>query len=597
MLFDTPEFANQLKAIMRDGARHPLYKEMTAHAEAMGVHMEGDKPIYLLERARPREDAEVKQYRLENYEPTTFSAAGKAIDIAKKVLNDNLFSIRWKDKNEDIEKLEKYTFQYYPQFNSLANYNKSVTVPKMLSDPNAIMAVKPKVIPSNQSQQVDPIIIIYASENVYWYDEECYVIFISEREDERVKKYRFAYYDANWYREFESWYNEPNKEVIVTDIAFYQTEFGEIPCWPLRGIAKTAPNGVVYWESFYRAALPEWNLAVIHESDLLGAYITHLHPKMYEMAEECNYAKEVEGIRYSCFGGSLQFPGKDGKQVIQECPSCKGSGYGTVKSPYGAYQFSRKKLEEGTPSALLPVGYITIETDATKMLEERTKEKVRRGMWAINMEVEDTVGEIQSGVAKQIDRSAQYDTLAGIADAVFDVHLQNQYFFFNKYMFAVKARSTRYDEDANLPEINKPAQFDVASTSELINDYKSAKDSGLDRNFLRTKEIEILSRDLTTNPDLKKYQITMLALDPLPGFTTDDILALTAEGLILKSDGAIHSNLKPFMDRAVQEHKNFLLLDKQEQVKIFEGYADELLKKAEPAIDPVVMNVDPKAAA
>ncbi len=597
MLFDTPEFAQQLKAIMRDQARHPLYQQTVDHAEAMGVHMESDKPLLLIQRARPREDEEIKAYRLANYQPVTAAAADKAVDVVKKVLNNNLFSIRWKDSSEDIEKLRKYTFEYYPDFNSLANYNKSVTVKKMLSDPNAVMAVKPNRIPRDQTEQVQPVIIIYGSNNVWWYDQDCFLIFLRKRTEDKIEKFTFAYYDANWYREFDAWYNEPDKKVIVVDIVEYQTNFNDIPCWTLRGKAKSTDNGAIYWESFFSAALPDWNLATIHESDLLGAYINHLHPKMYEMAEECNYAKHLDGSMYRCRSGQVLYPGKDGKNLVETCPSCLGSGYGTVKSPYGAYQFSRKKLEEGMPSSLLPVGYITIPTDATKMLEARTEKKVKSGMWAINMDVEDNVGEIQSGVAKQIDRSAQYDMLAAIADAVFDVHLQNQYYFLNKYMFAVKASSTRYDADTNLPEINKPAQFDVASTSELINNYKAAKDSGLDRNFLRTKEIEILSRDLNTNPDLKKYQITMLQLDPLPGFSTDDILSLSAKGYISDRDSVVHSNLKHFMDRAMREHTDFLLWDKQNQVELLNQYAEEFIAANKPKVDPAIMNVDVNNAA
>lgn len=592
MVFDTQEFADRLRDILRDGVRHPLYDKSVQHARDMSVHINGDKPLFLLERVRPRESDAVKAYRIENYEPTTKACAGKALDIVSKIFNSNLMSIRWKEKNADTEKLEQYTTYYYPTFNSLISYNKGVTITKMMADPNAVMAVKPDVVPRFQTEMVNPVVIIYGSPAVWDYDFEHFLICLNS-EDENPKKRKFAYYDTVSYREFWAWYNGSDHTISIEEITSYQHGFDEVPAWLLRGRPKSEDNGLVLWESFFSPALPDWNLAVIHESDLLGAYINHMHPQKYELAEECSHEKEVDGMKYRCRYGSVSFPGKDGKKIIEECPRCHGSGYSTAKGPYEVIQISRQKLEEGAPTSLAPVGYIPIPVEATKMLEDRTRERTQRGMWSINMEVEDSVGAIQSGVAKQIDRSAQSDTLGNIAQIVFDVHLQNQYYFINKYMFAVKAKSTRQDEDSNLPEINKPTQFDVASTSELINNYKSAKDSGLDRTFLRTREIEILSRDLSTNPDLKKYQIAMLELDPLPGFSTDDIMSLSSLGYITKQDSAIHSNLKPFMDRAVQENANFITLDKSSQVAIFQRYADELLEKTQPKVSMDAINPNP----
>lgn len=118
MIYGTQEFAEKIKGIIKDEARHPLYHESVHHAEAMSVHIYGDKPLYLLERARPREDAEVQVYRVENYEPTTKAGADKAIDIVGKIFNPTLYSINFKEKNDQTSLLEKYTLEYFPNYNS-----------------------------------------------------------------------------------------------------------------------------------------------------------------------------------------------------------------------------------------------------------------------------------------------------------------------------------------------------------------------------------------------------------------------------------------------------------------------------------------------
>src|SRR5690606_25737577 len=96
---------------------------------------------------------------------------------------------------------------------------------------------------------------------------------------------------------------------------------------------------------------------------------------------------------------------------------------------------------------------------------------IQKGMWAINMDIEEKVGEDQSGVAKVIDRSAQHDTLMNISTTFYDIHVNNEFYFINKYMFGVEASSARNEENDNLPEINKPTQFDITSVSELVNNF------------------------------------------------------------------------------------------------------------------------------
>jgi hypothetical protein len=205
------------------------------------------------------------------------------------------------------------------------------------------------------------------------------------------------------------------------------------------------------------------------------------------------------------------------------------------------------------------------------------------------MDVEDEVGENQSGVAKVIDRSAQYDTLYNIGSVVFDVHLQNTFYFFNKYMFGVADNSVGKDAEKNLPEINKPTQFDIASTAELVANYKVAKDSGLDPNFLQIKQIEIGTRDLTTNPDLKRFTNLLLDLDPLPGMDANTVGLNVSKYFIRQVDAVIHFNIKRFLERAIREDKGFMEKSREDQVAKLEEYGEEVVQETKPKIDPNAM--------
>jgi hypothetical protein len=584
MIFGNAQYAQLLKNIIESGFRHPLYEETVEHAKQMSVHIYGETPDYLLERVRPREETAVKDYRIENYEPTTKSGADKAIDILTKIFNPSLFSIRWKEENSDVQELKKYTFEYFPDYNSLVNYNKEVTLRKMIADPNALMAVKVAVIP-DVGENPEPEVIIYGSNNIWYYDRDHYLIFHHEEEVDSRKVFFFDYYDKNQHLHFSAYYEGSTREVVTTVIEQYAHNFGEIPAWKLRGKSKSLDNGSVVYESFFSSALPHWNLAVIHESDLLGAYINHMHPIRYELAEECGYSFDYEGTSYPCRSGEIKYPGSDGKGAKMSCPVCDGSGYRPVKSPYGAYQFDREKVTDAGAAPFLPVGFITVPVEATKLLEERTREMNKKAMWAINMDVEDEVGEVQSGVAKTIDRSGQHDTIFNIGSVCFDIHLTNQFYFINKYKFKEQAASVNRDENKNLPEINKPTKFDILTSAELINNFKVANESKLDKNFLRVKQMEVISSDISTNPDLKNYLMACTDLDPLFGYQQAEISLGVAQGVIRKVDWTIHENLKSFIDKAIDADRKYLEKTKPEKLKVLEQFANELIKGEQPRIE------------
>lgn len=589
MIYGEDSFNQILLAVIRDKYRHPHYERMCRIAKEGAVHIYGEVPEDLLNRARPREDEDVKNYRISNYESTTKGAAGKAITIISKIFNPTLSSIIF-PKTKQAEELRDYTMFYFPVFNSIMAFNKDVLLKKMIADPNAVQAVKPQRIPDNDAQKIKPIIVIYGTENVWNYDLDHFLINVGEEVTKEGIYYIFEYYDFEKYMKFKAWASN-NNTLHLEIVEEYPHNFkdddgeGEIPAWFLRGKPISCPDGSIVFESFFADAFPSWNLNIIHESDVMGAYINHLFPQKYETTEDCGFRYPYESQFYPCRGGRIKYPGKrEGEQMEMDCPSCGGSGRKAVTSPYGVYQYNKSKLEE-MPSTLAPVGYITVPVDATKMLEERADRMVKKGSHSINMDVEDEIGENQSGVAKTIDRSAQYDTIYDIGGVVFDIHIPNQFYFINKYKNAVEASSLNRNVDENLPQVNKPVNLNILSVAELINNFKAGKDSGLDRNFLQAKMVEILSRDLETNPEMKRYYLAIINLDPLFGLDYDVIDSEVSKGTVRKVDSSIHFNLKSFVDRAISEHKDFLTMDKPAQLEILEGYAEELIESEKPKLD------------
>lgn len=593
MIFGTPEFDELLVRVIREDYRHPLYDETCEHAEEMAVHLYAKKPIELLERMRPNEEVEVRDYRLESYEPTTKAPTDKALHILSKIFNPSLSSIRFPEENKSTtqKEFEDYITKNYPTYNSVQNYNKDVVLRKMLADPNAVMAIKFKKMPARTSETPQAVAVIYGSPNVWYYDEDCFLFFIKEeeRQDPTRTVYYFQYVDAERWVGFQAWVNNKTLELIVEEDKEHANGTPEIPAWFLRGMSEQKDNGEIIYKSFISSALPHLNLAIIHQSDLFGAFIKHLHPQKSVLSDECGYSEMYEGQRYSCRKGKIKHPIHGNESYEKDCPQCHGAGLVSVKSPYGEYRYNREKLDEST-SSRPPVEYLVIPTEPTKLLKEEVKDHIRMAMWSINMDVEDTVGENQSGVAKAIDRSGQYDTLYNVSHVIFTVTLPNQLYFINKFMFGVQAKSSNKKVEDNLPQVSEPTQFDISSTSELINNFSVANKSGLDRNYQQTKQIQIASKDLATNPDLMNKVITMLELDPLP-MTTAQELDFVSQ-FASETDVIIHVNMMSFFQRAIEEHPDFVNLVRSEQMKILKTFAEEVASEQKMKLEALTIPDD-----
>lgn len=587
MTYGSQEFNQTLVEILK-GYRHPNYTEAARLAREMSVHVYGRKPVELLNRVRPGEDEAIKEYRISNYEPTTKAPCGKAIKIVSKIFNPNLSSIVFKD-NEQSQRLKEYTMEYYPSYNSIIVYNKDVTLKKMIADANALQVVKPARRPENDAERVRPVVVIYSSENVWNWDYEHYLIFLNEEEIQGIKYWNFEYIDYNQIIRFRASLSRDN-DVFIEEYEYesYQYEFRDrrgdlqIPAWRLGGNSLPMDDGDILYESFFADAQPHWNLSIIHESDVSGAFIKHMNPQRMVIGDECNNTKVVDGITYKCVGGML----KSGKGDLDVCELCNGSGK-YASSPYEDHIVLKSKLDEMQGLSIEPVSYVRVPTDATKLLSERADAMVAKGNSAINMDIEDKVGENQSGIAKVYDRSAQNNTIFDIASRMFDVILNNQIYFINRWMNGVEDASMGRNVDENLPQINKPTQFNIETISELIENFKVSKESGIDRNVLQAKALDIISRDMETNPERKRYFAAIVDLDPLFGMSTDDIDMSLSRGTIYKSDAVIHNNLKPFVDRAISENRSFLDLPKLTKLEYLKRYADELIASEKPKIEPI----------
>ncbi len=571
MIYGTPEFEDLVFSMLSGGKeakRHDLYKKTVELADAMRIHVYGDKPEAILKRVRPGEPDEIKNYRLENYEPTTKSTASKALSTLGKIFNPALSTISWKDQTKNGKKLQEFALEYYPKTNSIIKFLSEAGMKRMVADPNGVFAVRPGNIPDSDLEMVFPEVKIYGSSSIWWYDRDCFVIYIKTEVTRGRHLNYFEYYDKTQIIDFTAMVVNANK-VEITPIQEYPHNFKYIPVWFLEGEIETCENGDEYYISFFEPALPFWNKAVSGESDLDAHFIMHQYPQKVIEGVECDFVFNDQRCQHG------RIPNTSGEWDI--CPSCKGSGTRIPVGPYGIHVKTREKLQEGVQQ-VDPVSYVTVPSDPTKLLTERVEGLHKKGLSALNMDIMDSVGENQSGIAKVIDRGELYDFLYKVSDVMFDTHLQNFFFFFNLYMFGVTDKNPTRDLDKNLPEIIKPKNFDLTSVAEKTATYAEAKKATMNPEYLRQKSIEIASKDFGTSPDTQRNVITVLELDPLPEMSPTDVEMNLANGTISRKDAVIHTNISTFVDQAAQADSTFYGKTKQEKSEAIAKLADTFLK-------------------
>lgn len=576
MKYGTPEFNELLLDMIQRDKRHDLYKETCESCEKMKPHIYGTKPVDILNRTRPREPEEVKKYRLENYEATTKATAAKALTILSKIFNPELSEIKWKDKTNNAKILEEYALEYYPQFNSVVKFMAEAGTKRMIADANGAIAIRPRKLPENELQRVDPIIILYGSHSIWWVDDDCWVIHTKEEDTNKGILHYFSYYDKNIVIDFIAQVFN-SKDVSITETFFYVIDFKEPPIWYLQGDPESTDSGLNYFVSFFEPALPFWNYVITHDSDVFGSYISHLFPIKVEITEECDFV--FDDMR--CEVGKIKYG--DGK--IKDCPSCHGSGFKRTAGPYGVHQITSDKLKGANIGSLKPVDYVTVPTEPTKMLEERVDALHLKGLAALNMDVVDKVGANQSGIAKVIDRGELYNFLSKVASVMYDTHLTNIFYYFNLYMFSVEDAAPGRDVEKNLPEISKPVKFDISTIAEMTNEYEVAKKADINPEYLRQKQISIASKEFANNPDLKQMITLAIELDPLPGLTVEEADTLVISGIVSKRDAVLHFQMSRFIFIASTEKQGFYQMPKDEKIKILNEYAEKFIKENKATID------------
>lgn len=540
----TDDFLNGIK---NKKMSHKYYEKTVVHAEDMGVHVNGDKPEKLLNIQRPNEDPQVKDYRLNIWEPVTKSSSEKVINTLNKVFNPRLFSIDFPPMTTDS--LAEYLLENYPFYGSIIKFIRETYTPKDLTDPNACLIVIPNNFDIEETERFEPIPIINSSEMLVKFVDQDYYVFAEDEEVHIYTKTKIEYYRQS----------NKNSKKTWTLYFEYVHNFGMPPVFRLGGIVK-GKYAPYYFESFMAGVLPHWNQVVNLTSDLSPQYTNHMFLEKWEIAT--NDCEPCSGM------GHITTDIKNGDDGIEiKCNNCNGSGK-VARGPYGVFTMNKDALNPDETLPMPPAGYITKPIEIVTKVEERIEKEIAKGFASINLDILAKVGENQSGIAKTIDRDPMDSFILKYGAHVF------KYVLPNMILYTAAWRYMDQDIKSILPVISEPLTINILGIDQLTSEYKDASNSKVSDNYLNQLETEIINKKFVNNEESRKHNLSVIKLNPYPGKGTDDLLTLQSLG---EPKWRIYKaiNIVSIINKAISFKSNFVELDFNEQLAITDQIAKE----------------------
>jgi hypothetical protein len=569
--------------------KHQFYERSVMITEHLEAHSKGKYPKDIIEIARPNETFEQKEYRKLAYTPVTKTYFSKVVSTVAKIRRAEDWSVVFPDQPgvPEDETLEKYVTENYPNFDSLQNWFFSLQLREMCDDPNGVVAVfpYPKKNPDDDSEYLRPFTFWFESEDVIDFREgEFAVLRSSERSliniDGKPAQRGLVYYVFDK----DSWavctqVGELKDYKFISQILSHPV--GHLPCFKIGGIIEEFKNGQTLYDSFVGDCLPFWDEAIRRYSDLQVQMVLHVHSEKWEIEDTpCKTCKGSGEVMTQYMGG---------KSVSSRCGTCNGLGCHSPKSPFGVKTIKSANKVSTTDAISVPIppmGYIDKPIEQTQFIHDQVYENIQSGLAAINMEFLTMEPEVNSGVAKTLDRQEMNSFFYTVA-----AHIVNNIFQPSIYFISKWRHGTTYVEEkitAIQPAIKTPTDYDILTEDIIIQRISTAKQAGLSAKAMAELEIEFFKKEFGDNSTQVQMLTNSLLLDPLPNLSVDEKMTVLANRGCSQEEYILSSKLSYFINRAVNENKDFLTMPYSDKQKILDKYVAEAIAKQQSLKVPIV---------
>lgn len=531
----------------------------------------------LIDNMRPGESERYKQWRRDNYIPENKTPCFKVLNIIKKGVRSEDWSIDWSSAYKspaikDSETLESYTSKNYPYWNSVENWLYSYGIKKLLTDPNGVLVVMPISYDIQPNEYYKPYSYIIESKKIIDFKAEEYFIYESDRKSTYYSGGR-QYTNGKVLTivtPYEIWEAEQtgnfSSEINYNLVLKMQHNIGYLPAWQMGGFVKKHHQDYVLYESFISSMLPGLDKAAREMSDLDAEVIQNIFSTMWRIdGQDCN----------TCSGAG-KVPTAQGSVV---CPTCKGDG-NFKRSPEKEIVIKQSGL---TPTSvpIPPAGYLTKPTDIVKVQDERIQAHIVNALSSIGMDY--IIGSLaQSGVSKQYDREEANNFVYSVYYHIVENILNDVYFFINEYRNSIIVPDESLRNDM-LPTINIPQKFDIFSEGVLMAQITVAKNAKVDPLITDQMEVDLVGKYFYNNPTLRDKIVTIKQCNPLPGLTEQEKSDMLLTKSVTKEDVVLSNYIVSFVERAIDEVPGFLNFGRKDKLKVLYGYTQEKMNEIGPS--------------
>ncbi len=582
-------FINQYLVEVGKQPKHAFYNDSVKIAKSLQNHSKGHYPADLINIVRPNETADQKEYRKQVYTPKTKTYFSKIVTTLSKIQRAEDWDINFEDSDNSFEKtfpLKDYTEEKYPSFGSVSNWFFSVQMREMCDDPNGVIAVYPlpKENPEDDTELLRPFSTWFPSSNVIDFVEGKYCVLLSEETaplkdaNQNVLQGRVYYFFDKDSWAISTQVGDPRDNKFSTVTA--EHNLGEMPAFKIGGIIEEFKAGQKLYDSFIGDCIPDWNEAIRRYSDLQVQMVLHVHSEKWEIEDSpCKVCNETGTVMSGTAASS--------KKV--SCGNCNGTGSVSQRSPFGVKQIKpirQTGLNDSVTIPTPPMGYIQKPIQDTEFIDKQVDKSIESGLAAINMEFIMYEPEVNSGIAKTLDRQEINTFFYEVGRHITQNILTPTYRYIAEWRYGMQLNTDEINKV--LPEINTPTQFDILTGDILAERLKAAQDSNIDPSLKMALQIDWAKAEFGDESEEVEFIKCVAELDPLPAKTDDEKMTMLSNKGISQNSYIVSCNLTSFIRRAMFENKDFDDFPNDKKQEIISGYAQEIIDDQESAKVPIM---------
>lgn len=543
-------------------------------AKALQVHTKGQL-FSKVDTLFPNEHPDSKAHCIATYEPITKSSIWKGINNLLRIFSSSSFSINVGDE------LTKWLEDYETDGHNLLNYFLQEWVHKAVAeDPNGLFVI----YPPDYAEENDFCPVQWVRSSLIKSRTKDAISFVSEQDSEVSYKVentttsREIFFDTttdtmNARTWTQTTYNERLTIKVINEVvhlftvdgfiiyrnngkSIYETttvNFAE----PLSQLPVFAGGGPVadkadqhLYESFVQPFVPFGNLALLQHRNHRAVDLQFSYPRMSELQIPCAHP--------GCSGGKVRCLPNIDSTGFQNCPSCKGSGFITVQSPYKVYQqrYDPNDANENAHLKTDPVKFFSPDVGIIEYSKDAWKDYLIMAEEAIFVMQKIQTGNVESAKSKEIDLDDLYAWLLNISKV-----------FYNNLRMLLQCLEDYMSRNPMNVSVERPYSFAILTEGEAFIALNSILMSGAPI-FIKGNQVDnFVTKFVSKDSPVNRALAILKQYDPLLFYSDNQVSSF-------KGSSAINQEM---VTKHVLAYPVFLKLYMQDKNLIFES--DEAIMK------------------